>query len=71
MSCFIDRLLMRIADALDRSLVTVPELDDDWPRMNNLTSPANTKTSSAPISLSRGRQSVKSSRFTQHRKASR
>lgn len=32
MNWLIDRLVMRIADVLDRSLITVPELDDDWPR---------------------------------------
>jgi hypothetical protein len=32
MTRLLDRLLMWIADALDRSLLTVPELDDDWPR---------------------------------------
>jgi hypothetical protein len=29
MSRLLDRLVMWIADALDRSLLTVPELDDD------------------------------------------
>jgi hypothetical protein len=32
MSRLLDRVLMWIAGALDRNLVTVPELDDDWPR---------------------------------------
>ena len=31
MSKLLERLLMWIADALDRSLLTVPEVDDEWP----------------------------------------
>jgi len=31
MSRLLERLLMWIADAFDRSLVTVPEVDDEWP----------------------------------------
>ncbi|MDT5105935.1 MAG: hypothetical protein QOI25_3448 [Mycobacterium sp.] len=31
MSRLLERLLTRIADALDRSLLTVPEVDDEWP----------------------------------------
>jgi hypothetical protein len=34
------RLLLRVADALDRNLVTVPDLDDDWPWSSGQTSPA-------------------------------
>ena len=30
MSWLIYRLLIRIAEVLDRSLLTVPELDDEW-----------------------------------------
>ena len=43
MNWLIDRLVMRIADVLDRSLITVPELDDDWARSNDLTHPENTR----------------------------
>jgi hypothetical protein len=32
MSRLLDRLVIWIANALDRNLLTVPELDDDWPR---------------------------------------
>jgi hypothetical protein len=32
MSRLLDRLVMWIADFLDRNLLTAPELDDDWPR---------------------------------------
>ncbi|MCW2659553.1 MAG: hypothetical protein JWP83_705 [Mycobacterium sp.] len=32
MSRLLDRLVMRIAEILDRNLLTVPDLDDDWPR---------------------------------------
>jgi hypothetical protein len=32
MNRLLDRLLMWIAGVLDRNLVTVPDLDDDWPR---------------------------------------
>jgi hypothetical protein len=32
MSRLLDRLLMWIAGVIDRNLMTVPELDDDWPR---------------------------------------
>lgn len=42
MSRLLDRLLMWIVDVLDRSLLTVPELGDDWPRSNGLTCAANT-----------------------------
>jgi hypothetical protein len=31
MSRLLGRLLMWIADAVDRSLLTVPEVDDEWP----------------------------------------
>jgi len=31
MSRLLDRLLMWFADLLDRSLLTVPEVDDEWP----------------------------------------
>jgi hypothetical protein len=36
MSRLLDRLLMWIADVVDRNLLTMPELDDEWPaqRMN-------------------------------------
>jgi hypothetical protein len=27
----LDRLVIWIAEVLDRNLLTVPELDDDWP----------------------------------------
>jgi hypothetical protein len=47
MSWLLDRLLMWIADALDRNLVTVPDLDDDWPRANELTCPPNRSNSTA------------------------
>jgi hypothetical protein len=30
MSRLLDRLLTGIADAFDRSLITVPEVDDEW-----------------------------------------
>jgi hypothetical protein len=39
MSMLLDRLLMWIAGVLDRNLLTVPELDDDWPFRNELTCP--------------------------------
>ncbi|MDT5117512.1 MAG: hypothetical protein QOE30_3251 [Mycobacterium sp.] len=32
MSRLLDRLVIWIAEIIDRNLVTVPELDDDWPR---------------------------------------
>jgi hypothetical protein len=32
MSRLLDRLVIWIAEILDRNLVTVPDLDDDWPR---------------------------------------
>jgi hypothetical protein len=32
MSRLLDRLLMWIAGVIDRNLLTVPDLDDDWPR---------------------------------------
>jgi hypothetical protein len=32
MSSLLDRLVMWIAGRLDRNLLTVPELEDDWPR---------------------------------------
>jgi hypothetical protein len=71
MSWLLDRLLMWIADALDRNLVTVPDLDDDWPRANGLTCPPNMMTASEPIQLNRGRRSVVTRRLTptegQHR----
>jgi hypothetical protein len=31
MSRLLERLLIWFADLLDRSLVTMPEVDDDWP----------------------------------------
>jgi hypothetical protein len=31
MSRLLERLLIWIADMLDRSLLTVPEVDDEWP----------------------------------------
>jgi hypothetical protein len=31
MSRLLDRLLTWIADVVDRNLLTVPELDDEWP----------------------------------------
>jgi hypothetical protein len=31
MSRLLERLLIWIADAVDRSLITVPEVDDEWP----------------------------------------
>jgi hypothetical protein len=31
MSRLLERLLTWIADAIDRSLLTVPEVDDEWP----------------------------------------
>ena len=32
MSRLLDRLVIWIAEIIDRNLLTVPELDDDWPR---------------------------------------
>jgi hypothetical protein len=32
MSTLLDRLVIWIAEVLDRNLLTVPDLDDDWPR---------------------------------------
>jgi hypothetical protein len=69
MRWLIGRLLMRIADLLDRNLLAMPDFDDDSPGSNVLTRPVNTMTCPAPIQLSHGRSSLKSPRFTQHRKA--
>ena len=32
MSMLLDRLVVWIAEFLDRNVLTVPDLDDDWPR---------------------------------------
>jgi hypothetical protein len=32
MSRLLDRLVVWIAEILDRNLLTVPDLDEDWPR---------------------------------------
>jgi hypothetical protein len=32
MSRLLDRLVIWIAEIIDRNLLTVPELDDHWPR---------------------------------------
>ena len=32
MSMLLDRLVVWIAEILDRNLLTVPDLDEDWPR---------------------------------------
>jgi len=47
MSMLLDGLLRWIAGVLDRNLLTVPELDDDWPFRNELTCP--TSTTSSPV----------------------
>ena len=47
MSMLLDRLLMWIAGVLDRNLLT-PELDDDWPLRNELTSPTSATSSPPP-----------------------
>jgi hypothetical protein len=31
MSRILERLLLWVADVLDRNLITVPEIDDEWP----------------------------------------
>jgi hypothetical protein len=32
MSMLLDRLVVWIAEIIDRNLLTVPDLDEDWPR---------------------------------------
>ena len=54
MNKLLERLLMWIADTLDRSLRTAPDLDGDWPRSNGPTSAMNVMSSSAPMNLGRG-----------------
>jgi hypothetical protein len=48
MSMLLDRLLMWIAGVLDRNLLTVPELDDEWPFRHELTCPTSTTSSPPP-----------------------
>jgi hypothetical protein len=60
MSWLLDRLLIWIADVFDRNLLTLPELDDDWPRAQMTWGAGELDlAASAPIQLSRGRQSAK------------
>ena len=69
MSRLLDRLLMWIADVLDGSVLTVPELRDDWPRSNGLTYAANTSSCLGTNQAQPRLPSVLAGRFTPHRKA--